>query len=79
MLTFTKDGKTLAIKCEVLWSMANAAGDLDVKMKRIRVFADDMEIVFPPKSGSMDGSDADEDGDGDGDDGTQGSTGGSNP
>lgn len=77
MLTFTKDGKTLAIKCEVLWSMANAAGDLDVKMKRIRVFADDMEIVFPPKSGSMDGSDADDNGaDGDGD---QGNPGGSNP
>jgi hypothetical protein len=77
MLTFTKDGKTLAIKCEVLWSMANAAGDLDVKMKRIRVFADDMEIVFPPKSGSMDGSGADDNGaDGDGD---QGNPGGSNP
>ena len=67
LLTFTKDGKTSAIKCEVLWSMANAAGDLDVKMKRIRVFADDMEIVFPPKSGPMDGSDADDDEDGDGD------------
>ena len=50
MLTFTKDGKTLAIKCEVLWSMANAAGDLDVKMKRIRVFAEDMELVFPPQA-----------------------------
>jgi hypothetical protein len=57
--------------------MANAAGDLDVKMKRIRVFADDMEIVFPPKSGSMDGSGADDNGaDGDGD---QGNPGGSNP
>ena len=73
MLTFTKDGKTIAIKCEVLWSMANAAGDLDVKMKRIRMFADDMEIVFPPKSGSMDGSGADEDGDGDGDGDSEGS------
>jgi hypothetical protein len=46
-------------------------------MKRIRVFADDMEIVFPPKSGSMDGSGADDNGaDGDGD---QGNPGGSNP
>ena len=73
LLTFTKDGKTSAIKCEVLWSMANAAGDLDVKRKRIRVFADDMEIVFPPKSGPMDGSDAEEDGDEDGDGDSEGS------
>ena len=83
LLTFTKDGKTLAIKCEVLWSMANAAGDLDVKMKRIRVFADDMEIVFPPKamgSGSDEDSDedSDDDDDGDGDDG-DGASGGSTP
>jgi hypothetical protein len=67
LLTFTKDGKTSAIKCEVLWSMANAAGDLDVKIKRIRVFADDMEIVFPPSAmglGGDDGSDDEDDGDG---------------
>lgn len=66
LLTFTKDGKTSAIKCEVLWSMANAAGDLDVKMKRIRVFADDMEIVFPPESMPIgDGDDDDDSGDDD--------------
>jgi hypothetical protein len=56
MLTFTKDGKTSAIKCEVLWSMANDAGDLDVKIKRIRVFSEDGEIAFPateaPKTGT---------------------------
>lgn len=76
LLTFTKDGKTTAIKCEVLWSMANAAGDLDVKIKRIRVFAEDMEIVFPPQamgSGGDDASDDDDEGD-DGDDASEGST-----
>ena len=46
--------------------MANAAGDLDVKMKRIRVFADDMEIVFPPQSMPIgDGDDDDDSGDDD--------------
>ena len=76
MLTFTKDGKTLAIRCEVLWSMANAAGDLDVKMKRIRVLGDDMELVFPPQAGG-----ASEDGDGsDDDDGSDaGESGDTNP
>jgi hypothetical protein len=65
LLTFTKDGKTSAIKCEVLWRMANDAGELDVKMKRIRVFADDMEIVFPPQPmpiGDDDGSSDDDSG-----------------
>lgn len=71
LLTFTKDGKTSAIKCEVLWRMANDAGDLDVKMKRIRVFADDMELVFPPQS-SPDGDDAPDDQGGD--DGNRGSS-----
>jgi hypothetical protein len=68
LLTFTKDGKTTAIKCEVLWSMANAAGDLDVKIKRIRVFADDMEIVFPPQAMPIGDDD-----DGDDDDSSEGS------
>ena len=73
LLTFTKDGTTSAVKCEVLWSMANAAGDLDVKIKRIRIFADDMEIVFPPQSMPIGADD-----DGDGDDG-DGNAEGSNP
>jgi len=64
LLTFTKDGKTSAIKCEVLWSMANAAGDLDVKIKRIRVFADDMEIIFPPQSMPIGDDDGDDDSEG---------------
>ncbi|MBU3729492.1 MAG: DUF4190 domain-containing protein [Phycisphaerales bacterium] len=77
LLTFTKDGKTSAIKCEVLWSMANAAGDLDVKIRRIRVFADDMEIVFPPQSGPLGDGGGEDDDDGKGDD--AGSAGGSAP
>jgi hypothetical protein len=48
--------------------MANAAGDLDVKIKRIRVFADDMEIVFPPQAMPIGDDD-----DGDDDDSSEGS------
>ena len=74
MLTFTKDGKTSAIKCEVVWSMANDAGDLDVKIKRIRVFSEDGEIAFPPKGSSVD-EDSEDEGDEEGDAGDGGADG----
>lgn len=76
LLTFSNDGTVTAIRCSVLWQLADAKGDLDVKIRRIRVFADDMELAFPARAArggaaggggarAGDGDDGDEDEDDD--------------
>jgi len=68
LITFSKDGTATAIRCSVLWQLADAKGDLDVKIRRIRVFADDMELAFPARAARGGATGADDDGDDEGDD-----------